>query len=63
MNANEMRAYVRQCIKSQFGSQAKFAMSKGIDPCFVSLALTGRKSVPKEWLREFGIEIDYKVTK
>ena len=58
-----MRAYMRQRIKNEFGSQAKFAMSKGINPRFVSFALTGRKSVPKEWLREFGIEIDYKLTK
>lgn len=62
MNSIEMRAYVRQCIKSRFGSQAKFAESKGIATPFVSMALAGKKSIPKSWLREFGIEIDYKLT-
>ncbi|MDN7490560.1 hypothetical protein QZM35_22880 [Burkholderia sp. AU45274] len=63
MNDIEMRAYVRQRIKSEFGSQAKFAFSKGINPRFVSFALTGRKSVPKAWLQQFGIEIEYRVMK
>ncbi|MBR8182123.1 hypothetical protein KDW54_06895 [Burkholderia ambifaria] len=63
MNTSEMRAYLRHRIKDEFGSQAKFAEAKGISTPFVSLALTGRKPVPKTWLQEFGIEIDYKLTK
>lgn len=63
MTSTEMRAYLRQRIKSEFGSQAKFAESKGVSTPFVSLALTGHKSIPKTWLQQFGIEIDYKLTK